>query len=350
MRQAGYSANSATTTTSFSGSTSRILEGAEFDSVQPSVLSWRNLAQDATPVMALDRPVPGIARCVTGPVPLRWLPAADRPARHPSRRAHCLAVDGAGNLAAPDAAFTGDAALDRRGRQPGADPLHRAQPAARASRRSGGRRRLGAPCVAAGARHTRPAVARLPRCADAARSTAAAAATVRLVAVGSAGRTGPRRAQTIDPHDLNARTVAIDAMLAGTQRLALGRTVDRARDHGWQGLFVDGDSAEELARLLCRLNHEASGEGPLAALRQVSETTGDVTTGTCGGNPASRLVSALGRGSAEEFGTLWLELLPPARPTRFGSHTLRLLRSVHEVLRIGRALRNCVKHSDMVLT
>jgi hypothetical protein len=48
-------------------------------------------------------------------------------------------------------------------------------------------------------------------------------------------------AQTIDPHDLNARTVAIDAMFAGTQRLALGRTVDRARDHGWQGLLVDGD-------------------------------------------------------------------------------------------------------------
>jgi len=93
MRQSGYSANSATTTTSFSGSTSRILEGAEIDGVQPSVLSWRNLAHDATPVVALDRPVPGIARCVIGPVPLLWLPAADRPARHHSRRVRCLAVD-----------------------------------------------------------------------------------------------------------------------------------------------------------------------------------------------------------------------------------------------------------------
>jgi len=79
------------------------------EAAQPTLLSWRELAHSATPVVALERPIPGIARCVIAPVPLLWLPAADRPANHGTRRVRCLAADDEGRLAAPRLVFNGDA-------------------------------------------------------------------------------------------------------------------------------------------------------------------------------------------------------------------------------------------------
>ncbi len=90
-------------------SASCLLDGLSDDDAQPSLLPWSELAHAATPVVALQRPLPGIARCVVAPVPLLWLPASGRSSRHESRRVRCLAVDDAGNLAAPEIVFRGDA-------------------------------------------------------------------------------------------------------------------------------------------------------------------------------------------------------------------------------------------------
>lgn len=463
-----------------------------------SVLSWRDLGHSETPVVALDRPLPGIARCVIAPVPLLWLPVADRPSRHPSRRVRCLAVDDAGNLAAPEAVFTGDAEallagirhhllraacslpagddssprLDtvaalrdpanwglwarggpdqplavawqwamqvQQSREPagaqvspgralqlvrqlgrrlqwcidwvigalpgpigtallerpdlghglarhlvglaqrrgGAAPRHveqalrcealptlrwAAEDAGLAQTLFAGRSMPRELCLLAGVgasavRH----VARQARCIPdlppprwrdlltvldrlpAQRRPLGSSQWGRLAALARVV------AQSIDRRDPNAREVAIDALLAGARRMALGSGVERGEDRGWQGVLLEGDSAEELARLVCLLNREASGEAPLAALRRITVAADSERAGT-GGDLASRLVEALGRGSAEEFGDLWLDLLPPVPPTRLDGCTLSLLRSMRDVLRFGRALRNCVNGAKTVLT
>jgi len=144
--------------------------------------------------------------------------------------------------------------------------------------------------------------------------------------------------------------VAIDAVLAGAQQLALGMNADRKPDAGWQRLFAESGTAEELAALVCRLDRAASGVGPLAALRRVTMATAADATGAAVGNLASGLVSAFGKGTAREFGNLWLELLPATPPLRRGQCTVRLLRSMADVLGYGRALRNCLRQPEVVLT
>ena len=61
-------------------------------------------------------------------------------------------------------------------------------------------------------------------------------------------------------------------------------------------------------------------------------------------------VSAFGKGTAREFGNLWLELLPATPLLRRGQCTVRLLRSMADVLGYGRALRNCLRQPEVVLT
>lgn len=490
-----------TGTTSIGQTAGHVLDGLEIDDIHPSVLSWRDLAHSATPVVALERPVPGIARCVIAPVPLLWLPVADRPARHPSRRVRCLAVDDSGRLAAPELIFTGDAeallacichylSLARRGptgselpllsdtvsvlRDPahwrlwargGADqPLAvawqwamqvqrgRAQyrPQGMAGKAPALVRRLGRrlqwcvdwvigglPVPLATALLARPdlshalahgLLARADVLGGAARRYAEQALlceplpTLRWMADGGclaqalfAGRSLPRElcrlaqigaasvrhasrqakaipdlplpvwtlvlaaldrmpaprrphgswqwgelvalargvARKVEVADPESREVAIDAVLAGAQRLALGTNAGRKPDDAWQSLFTENGTAEELAALVYRMDRAASGGGPLAALRRIATATATDAAGAAGaagGNFVSRLVSALGKGTAREFGHLWLELLPATPPLRRGQFTVRLLRSMVEALDYGRALRNCLRKQEMVLT
>ncbi len=475
-----------------------VLDGLETDDIRPSVLSWHDLAQSATPVVALERPVPGIARCVIAPLPLLWLPVADRPARHPSRRVRCLAVDDGGRLAAPELLFTGDAEallacirhhLLRAQRAPAGDelpllldtvsalrdPAHwrlwarggadqplavawqwamqvqrgRAQnvsqrlaSGAPALVRQLGRRLqwcvdwvigglplpLGAVLLArpdlshrlahgllaladahgGAARHYSEQALlfeplpmlrwmaeggslaqalftgrSLPR--ELCQVAQIGAASVRHVSRqahcipdlpppdwrlvlsaldrlptqrrpcgswqwGELAAVARRVAREVDAADPDAREVAIDAVLAGAQQLALGMNADRKPDAGWQRLFAESGTAEELAALVCRLDRAASGVGPLAALRRVTMATAADATGAAVGNLASGLVSAFGKGTAREFGNLWLELLPATPPLRRGQCTVRLLRSMADVLGYGRALRNCLRQPEVVLT
>jgi len=475
-----------------------VLDGLDIDDIRPSVLSWHDLAQCATPVVALERPVPGIARCVIAPVPLLWLPVADRPARHPSRRVRCLAVDDGGRLTAPELPFTGDAeallacirhhlSLAQRaptGSEPPLlldtvsalrDPAHwrlwapggADQPLAVAWQWAMHAQRGQAKNSSQGLASGAPALVRqlgrrLQWCVDwvigglpsplgavllarpglshrlangllaladahggAARRYAEQALlceplpSLRWMAEGGSlaqalftGRSMPRElcreaqigaasvrhvsrqsrsipdlplpdwrlvlsaldrlpahrrpcgcrqwgelaalargvARVVDAADADAREVAIDAVLAGAQQLALGMHADRKPDAGWQSLFAESGTAEELAALVCRLDRAASGDGPLAALRRVAMANTTEAAGAARGNLASRLVSAFGKGTAREFGNLWLELLPAAPPLRRGQCTVRLLRSMLDVLRYGRALRNCLRQPEMVLT
>jgi hypothetical protein len=132
-------------------------------------------------------------------------------------------------------------------------------------------------------------------------------------------------------------------MLAGARRLPLGRSAEQPQEPDWQSVFADAASPEQLAALVCRLHRETSADGPLAALRQPGAAAAD------GGSLAARLVEALGEGSAERFGDLWLQLLPAAAPMRSGGCTLRLLGSMRDVLRCGRVLHNCARHPETVL-
>lgn len=462
-----------------------------------SVLSWLDLAHSATPVVALDRPQRGIVRCLIAPVPLLWLPVADRPARHPSRRVRCLAVDDAGNLAAPEAVFTGDAeallacirhhlsaAAGLRGRHDGdpkvldtaaalRDPVNwrlwaggpdqplavawqwatqvqRAREREPAQAPPGPALQLvsqlgrglqwcvdwvigGLPGPLAKAMRQRPdlrhGLARrlldiaerhggsarryveqallceplpvlrwiaedaglaqvlfdgrsLPQhlCREAGVSAAAVrhasrqanaipelAPTLWLDVLAVLDRLPPHRrpfgpwqwgrlaalagevVQAADPRDPDARQVAIGAMLAGTRRLALGRSAECRPDRDWQGIFADAASAEQLATLICRLNRATSAEGPLAALRHLRLAADAGCAAADGGNLAARLVEALGADSAGRFGDLWLGLLPAVPAMRSGGCTLRLLRSMREVARCGRELRNCVDDSEATL-
>ena len=472
--------------------TGSTLSGLAVDEACGSVLSWRDLAHSETPVVALDRPVSGIARCVVAPVPLLWLPAADRPARHPVRRVRCLAVDDAGNLAAPEAVFTGDAeallacirhhlsTARRSSRAPHGPPLlpdtaaalrdpanwrlwapggpdqplavawqwatraqrtgepgsaatplgralqlvrrlgHRLQwcvdwvigglpgPLGRAmldrpdlrhglarrllemaDRHGGDARRYAeqalrceplpmlrwiaedgtvAQTLFAG-RSMPEALCRTVGISDAAARHVSRQANaiaelpppVWLDVLALLDRLPAHRrpfgpwqwgrlaalcrevAQATDPRDPDARQVAIGAMLAGARRLPLGRSAEQPQESDWQSLFADAASPEQLAALVCRLHRETAADGPLAALRQPGGAAAD------GGSLAARLVDALGEGSAEGFGDLWLQLLPAATPMRAGGYTLRLLGSMREALRCGRALRNCARHPETVL-
>ena len=473
-------------------------DGIAVDDACGSVLSWRDLAHSETPVVALDRPVPGIARCVVAPVPLLWLPAADRPARHPVRRVRCLAVDDTGNLAAPEAVFTGDAeallacirhhlstarrsspaphgspllpdtaaalrdpanwrlwapggpdqplavswqwaTLAQRTGEPGRAPAplrralqrvrqlgHRLQwcvewvigrlpgPLGRvmlerpdlrhglarhllemADRHGGGARRYAeqalqceplpmlrwiaedgtlaqtlftgrsmpeALCRAAGisaaaARHVSRqanAIAELPPSAwlDVLALLDRLPAHRRPFGPWQWGRLAAlcrEVAQATDPRDPDARQVALGAMLAGARRLPLGRSAEQPQESDWQSVFADAASPEQLAALVCRLHRETSADGPLAALRQPGAAAGTGRDDADGGSLAARLVDAVGQGSAERFGDLWLQLLPAATPMRVGGCTLRLLGSMREVLRCGRALHNCARHPEAVL-
>jgi hypothetical protein len=495
QRQARASVKGSTTSSEPAGAAAEALVAADLFA---SVLSWRDLGHSETPVVALERPLPGIARCVIAPVPLLWLPVSDRPARHRSRRVRCLAVDDAGNLAAPEAVFTGDAEallagirhhLFRSARSLPADgdstprldtvaalrdpanwglwarggpdqPLavawqwamqvqqSRERADARLSpgsvlhlvRQLGRRlqwcvdwvigglpRRIGTAMLerpdlghglarhllllahghgGAAPRHVEQALrcealptlrwavkdAGLAQTLFAGRSmprelcrvAGVGASAIRHVArqarcipdlspprwrdlltvldrlpaqrrpLGSSqwGRLAALAgvvARSTDPCDPNARTVAIEALLAGARRMALGNGIERGEDRGWQGVLLEDDSAEELARLVCALNHEASGDGPLAALRRITVAADPERAGS-GGDLASRLVDALGRGSAEEFGGLWLALLPPVPSMRLNGCTLSLLRAMHDVLGLGRALRNCLDGAKAVLT
>jgi len=476
-----------------------MFEGLEADGTFGSVLSWRDLAHNETPVVALDGPLPGIVRCVVAPVPLLWLPVADRPARHPSRRVRCLAVDDRGNLAAPEAVFTGDAeallaglrhhlakAQDDPAPAPNwsarldtvaalRDPVNwrlwaaggpdqpltvawqwatRAQRACEphGERVAPGRTlqfvgRLGArlqQCVDwvvgglprsigralrlrpdlrhglarlllqraerhgdAAVRYTEQALlceplpnlrwfaedegiaqalftgASLPRalCRAAGISAAAArhvarqadcipelAPSVWLDVLAALDRLPSHRrpfgswqwarlaalvgdvAKEGDARDPDMRPVVISAMLAGARRLPLGRCAEQPAENDWQSLVAGAASAEQLAIFICRLNRETSGGRSLAGLRHL-QAAGDAGFGGAGAaSLAERLIDALGEGNAERFGELWLELLPAVGPMRSGGYTLRLLRTLREVLRLGRALRNCVRRPDMALS